>query len=289
MKSRENSSSDRILMITSIYNKKEIAKEKNVERTPHKKSDKRPIKLTENEICSTTNISNSSSLYFPKLKNSFANQRNNDNRLETNYSNYTKLKRPKITINLKKMELFIHPINKSVLEINKLIEIKDNLVKKRFNQLHNYKLQINPKNYYHNYGLNEYIEITNNYSKRNRNKSLDYQYNNISSYNNIRLKTEENKNSPGKGKIKFYKNISVDKNKKSPNLLTSVPLRIKGKRGHNYIIANFNEETDFVNTNAIWRGKKMNDIINNKTNLNFFKDFTKNAKYLGKVKTKIQM
>jgi hypothetical protein len=33
----------------------------------------------------------------------------------------------------------------------------------------------------------------------------------------------------------------------------------------------------------------MNDIINNKTNWNFCKDFTKNAKYLDKVKTKIQM
>ena len=287
MKSRENSSSDRVLIITSIYNKKEIAREQNIEKTPHKKSDKRPIKLTENEICSTTNISNSSSLYFPKLKNSFTNQRNNDIRLETNYSNYTKLKKPKITINLKKMELFIHPINKSVFEINKLIEIKDNLVRKRFNQLHNYKLQINPKNYYHNYGLNEYIEITNNNSKRN--KSLDYRYNNISSYNNIRLKKEENKDNTYPKKIKLYKNRTVDKNKKSPNLLTSVPLRIKGKKGHDYIIANFNEETDFVNTNAIWRGKKMNDIINNKTNLNFFKNFTKNAKYLGKLRTKIQM
>jgi hypothetical protein len=285
MKSRENSSSDRILMITSIYNKKEIAKEKNVERTPHKKSDKRPIKLTENEICSTTNISNSSSLYFPKLKNSFANQRNNDNRLETNYSNYTKLKRPKITINLKKMELFIHPINKSVLEINKLIEIKDNLVKKRFNQLHNYKLQINPKNYYHNYGLNEFIEITNNNTKKN--KSLDYQYNNISSYNNIILKKEDNKHNTSRGKTKIYRNIGTNISKNNSHLITSVPLTLKNKnkKGHNYIIININEENDFFNTNSIWRFKNINDIINNKTNLNFFKNFIKNSRYMGKLKT----
>ena len=289
MKSRGDSPLFKDLKITSLYNKRKVPKEEYKEKTPHIKSDKRPIKLIENEIYNdketATHINNSSSKHFPKLNYTITNQRNNYSILETNFSYYKMKKNPKLLSNIKKIELFIHPINKSVLEINKFIEIKDNLIKKKFNELHNYKLQINPNNYYHNFGLNEYIEITNNNSKRN--KSLDYQYNNISSYNNIMLKKEENKNNSYRGKTKLYKNIII--NKKSPNKLKSVPVRINNKKGNNGIIPNLNEDNDTVNANAIWRGKKMNDIIKNKTNLNFFKNFKKNWKYIGKLKTIQQM
>ena len=148
MESRENNILRKDLMITSLYNLRKILKEKDVCKIPYKKPENSPKKIIENEmkVGTSTNISISSSLYFPKLNNSIINQRNNFSKLEPNYSNYKKHKRPKLEINLKKMELFIHPINKPVLEINKLIEIKENIIKKRFNELHNYKLQINPNN-----------------------------------------------------------------------------------------------------------------------------------------------
>jgi hypothetical protein len=287
MKSKENSSLNKELMVTSLYNIRKSLKDKNIENISYKKPIKIPIKLKNNEINdgTTINLSKSSSLYFPKLNNTISNKRNNSSKLETYYSNYKKHKKPKIEISLKKMESFIRPINKHVLEINKLNEIKENLIKKRFNELHNYKLQINPNNYYHNYGLNEFIEITNNNTKKN--KSLDYQYNNISSYNNIILKKEDNKHNTSRGKTKIYRNIGTNISKNSSHLLTSVPLTLKNKnkKGHNYIIININEENDFFNTNSIWRFKNINDIINNKTNLNFFKNFIKNSRYMGKLKT----
>ena len=285
MKPKENSSLNKELMITSLYNIRKSLKEKNIEKKSYKKPIKIPIILKNNEINdgTTINLNKSSSLYFPKLNNTIANQRNNSSKLETFYSNYKKHKKPKIEISLKKMESFIRPINKPVLEISKLIEIKENLIKKRFTDLHNYKLQINPNNYYHNYGLNEFIEITNNNTKKN--KSLDYQYNNISSYNNIYLKKEDNKFNTSRGKTKIYGNIGTNINKDNSHLLTSVPLTLKNKKGHNYKTININEENDFFNTNSIWRFKNINDIIHNKTNLNFFKNFIKNSKYMGKLKT----
>ena len=286
MESRENNSLYKEkLMITSLCNIRKIPKDMNLENTPKKIIENTPVKVTENEIKNrngTSTIMNNSSFSFPKITYTSINQRNNYNRLQTNYSNYKKHKRPKIEISLKKMDLFIHPINRSVLEINRLIEIKENLVKKRFNELHKYKLQINPNNYYRNYGLNKYIEITNNNSKINN--SLDYQFNNVSSYNNILLKEEENKLNTARDKKKSYKNIAINKYKDCSNLLRGVPPRMKNKYDSDYILTSFNEENGLVNTNSLWRGKNINDIIDNKTNLNFFKHFNKNSKNIGKLK-----
>jgi len=286
MESRENNSLNKEkLMITSLCNIRKIPKDMNLENTPKKIIVNTPVKLTENEIKNrnrTSTIMNNSSLSFPKITYTSINQRNNYNKLQTNYSNYKKHKRPKIEISLKKMDLFIHPINRSVLEINKLIEIKENLIKKRFNELHKFKLQINPNNYYRNYGLNKYIEITNNNSKRNN--SLDYKFNNVSSYNNILLKEEENKLNTARDKKKSYKNIAINKYKDCSYLLRGVPPRMKNKYDSDYILTSFNEENGLINSNSLWRGKNINDIIDNKTNLNFFKHFNRNSKNFGKLK-----
>ena len=288
MESRENNSLNKEkLMITSLCNIRKIPKDMNLENTPKKIIVNTPVKLTENEIKNrnrTSTIMNNSSLSFPKITYTSINQRNNYNKLQTNYSNYKKHKRPKIEISLKKMDLFIHPINRSVLEINKLIEIKENLIKKRFNELHKFKLQINPNNYYRNYGLNKYIEIINNNSKRNN--SLDYKFNNVSSYNNILLKEEENKLNTARDKKKSYKNIAINKYKDSSYLLRGVPPRMKNKYDSDYILTSFNEENGLINSNSLWRGKNINDIIDNKTNLNFFKHFNRNSKNFGKLKAK---
>ena len=60
---------------------------------------------------------------------------------------------------IRNMKSFVAPINKTKIEKNKLNEIKNNLIKKKFKELHKYMLKINPNNYYHTYGLNKYIII----------------------------------------------------------------------------------------------------------------------------------
>ena len=264
---QQNSIKKEKILITTISNKK---------KTP---------KITEKKLSGTITIRTDSKFLFPKLVYSTfsPNQRNNYSNLQTTYSDYKKIKKPKIEIGLKKLELFIRPVNRSEKEINNLREIKENLVKKRFNELHKYKLQINPNNYYRNYGLNNYIIITNNNINK-KSYSLDYQYNNISSYNNIPLKNEERKMSLNINKKKFYKDIKKNNCKKNICLLKSVPFRMKSKRNGNHIFNSFNEDEILKNNNCLWRGKNINDIIHNKTNINFFKNFIKNSKNMGKIK-----
>lgn len=231
------------------------------------------------------NTKMNSELSFPKISYTFTSpsQRNNFNCLKTTYSDYRTLKKPKIELNLKKMELFIRPIYKSVLEKNGIKALKESLTKKKFNELHKYKLEINPKNYYHNYGLNNYIVITNN--KKKKNYSSDYQYNNISSYNNIYIKKDEEKKMNMKlNKKKLYKDIKINNYKNNICLYKNVPFRIKNTKSNEYIINSFNEEKGLTNINSLWRGKNINDIIHNKTNLNFFRNFIKNSKNIGKLK-----
>ena len=242
-------------------------------------------KNTEKKLSGTITARTDPKFLFPKLAyTTFSpNQRNNYSNLQTTYSNYKKIKNSQIEIGLKKMELFIRPVNRSEKEINNLREIKKNLVKKRFNELHKYKLQINPNNYYRNYGLNNYIIITNNNSNK-KSYSHDYQYNNISSYNNIALKDEDKKMSLHLNKNKFYKDIKKSNCKKNLCLLKSVPFRAKSKRNDDHIINSFNDDEILKNNNSLWRGKNINDIIRNKTNINFFKNFIKNSKNMGKIK-----
>ena len=277
-------------------------------------TEQKPIKINE-----TARITNSKSC-FPEInyKTSFPNERNNYFKLKTNKTHYKNIKKQKIDIGLKKMELFIHPINKTVLEINGIKAMKENLIKQKFIDLHKFKLQINPDNYYHNYGLNKYIIITNN-NRNKRNHSFNFHFNNVSSYNNLILKEEEDKinmniNKSKKklynnvkicnyknnlilkeeedkinmniNKKKLYKNIKLCNYKNNISVLKNFPCRLNARNPNDHIINSFTEENGLLeNTNSLWRGKNINDIINNKTNLNFFQNFIKNSKHIGKLKS----
>ena len=260
-----NSEKKEKLLITSVFNTKETQRkiEENLNNLHEEKT--------------KTNTLNSTLLtkldYLPSLTNKNYNFTN----FKTNYSNNKKIKKP---IRLNKMIEFINPINRASLEINSLRTIKENLVKKRYDELHNFKLKIKPVKFYDNYGLNNFVKITNNYSKRFH--TFDNQFNNISNYNNI-FQPEKRKNIYI-NKIKLYKNIKTLNNKKRENFLRNIPCRIKNENNSMHIIRSFNEDNGLVNTNYLLRGKNINDIIHNQTNQNFFKNFIKNSKYLGKIK-----
>ena len=176
-------------------------------------------------------------------------------------------KKEKIILN--NIRQFISPIKKSNLEIEKLKKIRKNLIVNKFKELHDYKLSINPKNYYKNYGLNNFIIIKN----RNKSRNLTYKYNNISSYNNIFKTNEENKN---------YKIIKYQRKEKDL-LLTCVPYLIKNAKHNDGIFKNFNN-SPLIDENSLWRGKNINNMIHNSINIDFFKNFLKNSKSLGKIK-----
>lgn len=273
MESKNNSFVEKEnILITSVSKIKKTPK--NMETNTEQKS----IRINK-----TPRITNSKN-FFPKLnKTYFPNERNNYYKLKTNYTKYKK--KPKIdNIGLKKLESFINPINKTVLEINGIKEMKENLVKKKFNDFHKLKLQINPDNYYHSYGLNKYIIITNN-NRNKRNHSFNYQFNNVSSYNNIILKEEEDKINMNinKSKNKLYRNVNIYKNNIAS--LKNLPCRINIRNRNDHIINSFSDENGLLdNTNSLWRGRNINDIVNNKTNLYFFQNFIKNSKNIGKLK-----
>ena len=161
------------------------------------------------------------------------------------------------------MKTFIAPISKTILEKKELNKIKKNLILKRFKELHNYKLKINPKNYYHNYGLNDFILITNKNKNKSRNND-DYKYNNISSYNNI-IKTEEEKYNK---KTKIIKSVKKEKEM----LLTNVPYRLKNTKSNKGIMK-FDKNDTLFGKNSIWRGKNINEMIHKILILIFFKFF----------------
>jgi len=175
---------------------------------------------------------------------------------------------------IKNMKTFIAPISKTILEKKELNKIKNNLILKRFKELHNYKLKINPKNYYHNYGLNDFILITNKNKNKSRNND-DYKYNNISSYNNI-IKTEEEKYDK---KTKIIKSVKKEKEM----LLTNVPYRLKNANSNKGIMK-FDKNDTLFGKNSIWRGKNINEMIHNSINFDFFQIFLKNSKSMGKIK-----
>ena len=222
-----------------------------------------------------------SKISFPKLCHTMIST--DDNNIFKHYKTTTtfkKIKKPKKEIELKKLKSFINPVIKSELEKKSLRTIRDNLIKKRFIELHKYKLKINPKNYYNNYGLNNFIIINNNNKK---NYSFDYHFNNVSSYNNIQLKEEEKIIMDNNKKI-FYKNIKIFNYKNNLNLLKNNPFRINNNNNNEHIIKSFNKEKRLTNNNPLWRGKNRNDIIHNKTNLNFYNNFIKNTKSYVKIK-----
>ena len=172
---------------------------------------------------------------------------------------------------LKNLKQFLSPINKSNLELKEIKKIKKILIKNKFKESHDYKLKIYPKNYYKSYGLNDFIIISNN--NKNKSRNTTYRYNNISSYNNIFVKTEENKNNKI---IKHHK-------KQKELLLTCVPYILKNSMNNNGIFKLFNN-TSLIDENSIWRGKNINNMIHNSINIDFFKNFLKNSKSLGKIK-----
>ena len=175
---------------------------------------------------------------------------------------------------MRNMKTFISPLNKINLEKKKLDKIKQNLVLKRFKELHNYKLKINPNNYYHNYGLNTNIIITNKFKDKENNN--DYKYNNISSYNNIFKVKEEKK----KIKVKIKK-----KEKEKEFLLKCLPYRLKNVKYNSGVIQAFNKET-LTEENSIWRTKNINEMIHNSIDFDFLNNFMKNSKSMGKLKLK---
>ena len=168
------------------------------------------------------------------------------------------------------MKSFVAPIIKSSIEKNKINLIKKNLRLKKFKELHKYKLEINPKNYYHNYGLNEYIIISN----KNRSRNSDFRYNNISSYNNI-----------FRAKEKIINTIKINNNfkKEKKLLLKSLPYRLTNSRNNNGILNFFNKE-NLTEENSIWRGKNINNMIHTSINFDFLKIFNKNYRTMGKLK-----
>ena len=179
------------------------------------------------------------------------------------------LKKEKIF--LRNMKKFISPINKSNLEIKEFKKIKKNLILNKLKEMHNYKLKINPKNYNKNFGLNDFITISTKNKSKSRNNT--YKYNNISSFNNIFKANEDNKN-----------NLIMTQNKKDKELLlTCVPYILKNSKNNNGIFKFFNDKK-LIDEYSIWRGKNINNMIHNNINLDFFKNFLKNSKSLGKIK-----
>ena len=182
-----------------------------------------------------------------------------------------KIKMNKEKIFIRNMKSFVAPISKSSIEKNKINLIKKKLRLKKFKELHKYKLEINPKNYYHNYGLNEYIIISN----KNRSRNSDFRYNNISSYNNI-----------FKAKEKIINTIKINNNfkKEKKLLLKCLPYRLTNSRNNNGILNFFNKE-NLTEENSIWRGKNINNMIHTSINFDFLKIFNKNYRTMGKLKS----
>lgn len=269
MESKENNSIQKNkLLITTIS-----------KATKTSKSNKKKCK----NIKETKIIERNSKISFPKLCHTMVstNDTNNFKHFKST-TNFKKIKNQKKEMVLKKLELFINPIIKSDIEKKGLRTIRNNLIKKRFIELHRYKLKINPKNYYNNYGLNNYIIINNN--NNTRNYSFDYHFNNVSSYNNMKFKEEDKNIIIDTNKKKFYEKNKISNFKNNLDLLKNIPFRIKNKNCNDNIIKSFNDEKILTNNNSLWRGKNINDIINNKTNLNFYKNFVKNSKNIGKIK-----
>jgi hypothetical protein len=209
-------------------------------------------------------ISNTNN-YFPKIRHKTL--KKNEEKLRIIPFIFAKNER----INLRNMKTFIAPINKTIIETNRLKNIKKNLVLKRFKELHKFKLEINPKNYYHNYGLNNYIIITN--KEKNRSRNIDYKYNNISSYNNIFKAKKENKITLTTRKSKKGKEI----------LLKNLPYRLNRARNDNGILK-FSNSGTLTDENSIWRGKNINEMIHTSIDFDYLNVFKKDYKSMGKVK-----
>ena len=227
-------------------------------------SKKSPIIDEENENIESKTIPDTN-LSFPKIRYKTLDKKEE----KLNIIPFILSKNEKIF--LRNMKKFIEHDNRTKIETYRLKNIKKSLVLKRFKELHKYKLEINPKNYYHNYGLNNYIIITN--KKKNRSRNIDYKFNNISSYNNIFKAQEEDKSSKIESKSKKRKDLS----------LKSLPYRLNRARNDNGILK-FSNNGTITDENSIWRGKNINEMIHTSIDFDYLNLFNKNYKSMGKIK-----
>ena len=227
-------------------------------------SKKSPIIDEENENIESKTILDTN-LSFPKIRYKTLDKKEE----KLNIIPFILSKNEKIF--LRNMKKFIEHDNRTKIETYRLKNIKKSLVLKRFKELHKYKLEINPKNYYHNYGLNNYIIITN--KKKNRSRNIDYKFNNISSYNNIFKAQEEDKSSKIESKSKKRKDLS----------LKSLPYRLNRARNDNGILK-FSNNGTITDENSIWRGKNINEMIHTSIDFDYLNLFKKNYKSMGKIK-----
>ena len=227
-------------------------------------SKKSPIIDEENENIESKTIPDTN-LSFPKIRYKTLDKKEE----KLNIIPFILSKNEKIF--LRNMKKFIEHDNRTKIETYRLKNIKKSLVLKRFKELHKYKLEINPKNYYHNYGLNNYIIITN--KKKNRSRNIDYKFNNISSYNNIFKAQEESKSIQKLSKSKKRKDLS----------LKSLPYRLNRARNDNGILK-FSNNGTITDENSIWRGKNINEMIHTSIDFDYLNLFKKNYKSMGKIK-----
>ena len=227
-------------------------------------SKKTPIIDEENENIESKTIPDTN-LSFPKIRYKTLDKKEE----KLNIIPFILSKNEKIF--LRNMKKFIEHDNRTKIETYRLKNIKKSLVLKRFKELHKYKLEINPKNYYHNYGLNNYIIITN--KKKNRSRNIDYKFNNISSYNNIFKAQEEDKSTKIESKSKKRKDLS----------LKSLPYRLNRARNDNGILK-FSNNGTITDENSIWRGKNINEMIHTSIDFDYLNLFNKNYKSMGKIK-----
>ena len=227
-------------------------------------SKKTPIIDEENENIESKTIPDTN-LSFPKIRYKTLDKKEE----KLNIIPFILSKNEKIF--LRNMKKFIEHDNRTKIETYRLKNIKKSLVLKRFKELHKYKLEINPKNYYHNYGLNNYIIITN--KKKNRSRNIDYKFNNISSYNNIFKAQEEAKSSKIESKSKKRKDLS----------LKSLPYRLNRARNDNGILK-FSNNGTITDENSIWRGKNINEMIHTSIDFDYLNLFNRNYKSMGKIK-----
>ena len=227
-------------------------------------SKKSPIIDEENENIESKTIPDTN-LSFPKIRYKTLDKKEE----KLNIIPFILSKNEKIF--LRNMKKFIEHDNRTKIETYRLKNIKKSLVLKRFKELHKYKLEINPKNYYHNYGLNNYIIITN--KKKNRSRNIDYKFNNISSYNNIFKAQEEDKSTKIESKSKKRKDLS----------LKSLPYRLNRARNDNGILK-FSNNGTIIDENSIWRGKNINEMIHTSIDFDYLNLFKKNYKSMGKIK-----
>ena len=227
-------------------------------------SKKTPIIDEENENIESKTIPDTN-LSFPKIRYKTLDKKEE----KLNIIPFILSKNEKIF--LRNMKKFIEHDNRTKIETYRLKNIKKSLVLKRFKELHKYKLEINPKNYYHNYGLNNYIIITN--KKKNRSRNIDYKFNNISSYNNIFKAQEEDKSTKIESKSKKRKDLS----------LKNLPYRLNRARNDNGILK-FSNNGTITDENSIWRGKNINEMIHTSIDFDYLNLFNKNYKSMGKIK-----